>query len=113
MLIGSATMVTYRSDRARLPMKMHSIEFIFFDLQRATRMSRFPNAPTSEARIRATNRQDPTPGDSAMNSNRLKMDDVVSSFSILSFSFLLKSIFEVNGVQGISIVNVNIHTCFY
>lgn len=48
-----------------------------------------------------------------MKLKRLKMDDVVSSFSILSFSFLLKSIFEVNGVQGISIVDVNIHTCFY
>lgn len=48
-----------------------------------------------------------------MKLKRLKMDDVVSSFSILSFSFLLKSIFEVNGVQGISIVNVNIHTCVY
>lgn len=72
MLIGSATMVTYRSDNARLPMKMHSKEFIFFDLQRATRMSRFPNAPTSEASIRTTNRQEPTAGDSAMNSNRLK-----------------------------------------
>lgn len=48
-----------------------------------------------------------------MKLKRLKMDDVVSSFSILSFSFLMKSIFKVNWVQGISIVNVNIHTCFY
>lgn len=92
-LIGSATIVTYRSEIARLAINIHSRDFIVLDFQRDTKIRRFPNPPTTEATISTMSTKTPTAGDSVTNSYRSNTLDPAAGVTTVSFMTISSGIY--------------------